>query len=101
MRRIVTLVAALAVVSLLVAFSIAPSLAQTQEGLVNVGVVIEGNETVVQVPIGVAANVCGIEANVLATEFAGTDEVACEADADAIPSAFLDGQGQGQGKGKA
>jgi hypothetical protein len=37
-------------------------------GLVNVTVtdVLNGNEVNVQIPIGVAANVCGVQANVLA-----------------------------------
>jgi hypothetical protein len=47
-----------------------------QNGLVNVSV--EGNT--VQVPIGVAANVCDIDANVLARDFKGSDETACEID---------------------
>lgn len=39
-----------------------PSAAQQQEGLVNVAV----GDVTVQVPIAVAANVCGIEVNALA-----------------------------------
>ena len=45
-----------------------------QNGLVNVSV--DGNT--VQVPIGVAANVCDIAANVLARDFKGSEEDACE-----------------------
>ena len=47
-----------------------------QNGLVNVSV--DGNT--VQVPIGVAANVCGVAANVLARDFTGSDSTACEID---------------------
>lgn len=47
-----------------------------QNGLVNVSV--DGNT--VQVPIGVAANVCDIDANVLARDFKGSEEDACEID---------------------
>lgn len=45
----------------------------TQNGLVNVSV--DGNT--VQVPIGVAANVCDVDANVLARDFKGSDEDVC------------------------
>lgn len=45
-----------------------------QNGLVNVSV--DGNT--VQVPIGIAANVCGIDANVIARDFKGSDDDACE-----------------------
>ncbi|MSU91006.1 hypothetical protein GE300_15535 [Rhodobacteraceae bacterium 2CG4] len=47
-----------------------------KSGLVNVSV--DGNS--VQVPIGVAANVCDIDANVLARDFKGSDEDVCEID---------------------
>jgi 2-keto-4-pentenoate hydratase len=46
-----------------------PAAAQPrQEGLVNVNItdVLTNNEVAVQIPIGVAANVCGVQANVLA-----------------------------------
>ncbi len=49
------------------------ALAQNQEGLVNLSV--DGNT--VQVPIDVAANVCGLDVNVLAGQV-GTSETACE-----------------------
>jgi hypothetical protein len=48
-----------------------------QEGLVNVSV--DGNT--VQVPIAVAANVCGVSVAVLA-DYEGTDRVVCEIDQD-------------------
>jgi hypothetical protein len=47
-----------------------------QEGLVNVNV--EGNT--VQVPVGVAAQVCDVDANVLARQFRGTEDIACDID---------------------
>lgn len=62
--------------------------AQTQEGLVNVNVsdVEILNELnlnapiTVQAPIGVAANVCGIDANVLARQSKGDSSFSCEAE---------------------
>jgi hypothetical protein len=58
-------------------------------GLVNVTVVdlldVEGNQVVVQAPIGVAANVCpNVNAAVLAQEFAQTGEADCEATTESI-----------------
>jgi hypothetical protein len=49
-----------------------------QEGLVNVAV----TDNVIQAPIGVAANICGVTANVLATA-TYTAPVRCEGDTDA------------------
>ncbi len=68
----------------------APATAQ-QNGLVNVDVsnVLNNldldllnnslNNNVVQVPIGIAANVCGVTANVLAAQKKGDDPVTCAA----------------------
>jgi hypothetical protein len=57
------------------ALTAAPAPAQTtQEGLVNVSI----TDTNIQVPIGVAANVCGVTANVLASA-TQTAPVDCEA----------------------
>ena len=64
----------------------APAQAQ-QQGLVNVDIDITDNEVIVQVPIGVAANVCGVNAAVLATGAQSTDPV-CEADVTQLPRAF-------------
>lgn len=78
--------------------SVAPALAQdNQEGLVNVDV--EGNT--VQVPVAVAANVCDVTVDVLASDFVGTDETACSVDqqtaaANDFPG-FEDAPGQGGG----
>jgi hypothetical protein len=46
----------------------AQSIAQEQEGLVNVNCVVCDNNTQVAIPIGVAAQVCGVDANVIAEQ---------------------------------
>jgi hypothetical protein len=73
-------------------------------GLVNVTIVdvldVEGNQVVVQVPIGIAANVCPtVNAAVLAQEFAQTGEAACDATAESTADSraflnFLEASGQ-------
>ena len=65
MRRIIALVA---VAVLMVVATAMPALAQPQNGLVNITLtdVLNNNQVNVQVPIGVAANLCGINANILA-----------------------------------
>jgi hypothetical protein len=55
----------------------APAFAQQQEGLVNVNITDVGVN--VPVPVAVAANVCGVDVNVLAEQLPG--EVSCDADA--------------------
>lgn len=65
---------------------------QTQEGLVNVAVGDIGvdalNNTNVQVPIGIAAQVCGVDANVIAQQ--GDDAVAdCEVTQESANTAFM------------
>lgn len=52
-----------------------------QNGLVN----IAANDNTVQVPIGIAANVCGVQAGVLASELTQTGMALC--DASATPTA--------------
>lgn len=47
-----------------------------QDGLVNIAV----EDTQVQVPVSVAANVCGVEVSVLVSDFVGTDKVVCTID---------------------
>ncbi len=85
------MLASISVALLMVLFAASPALAQNQgnqNGLVNVQI---GN-VIVQVPIGVAANICGVDANVLAQQEQGDEDVACTADADAIsevPAPFL------------
>lgn len=75
------ILALLSVTVLMVMLTAMPALAakQNQNGLVNVAV----GDTQVAVPIGIAANVCpNLNANVLAQQYAGTDQVAnCDADA--------------------
>ena len=84
MKRIIATLAAMA---MLVLATAAPALAQ-QTGLVNVKI----GDVTVAVPVAVAANICGVSVNVIATDFVGTQDVVCEADADAIalvPGPFL------------
>ena len=73
-------------VAMALAFPAAAS-AQQQEGLVNVTVNNEDllNElqltapVTVEVPVGIAANVCDIDANVLAQQKQDDEDVTCEA----------------------
>ena len=74
--------------------------AQTQDGLVNVSV----DDNTVQVPVSVAANVCGVEVNALA-DLVGSDETACEIDQETAAENGIDtgmesagGPGNGSGK---
>ena len=86
--RLVALVAT-AALSLPVGVASAP--AQThQEGLVNVAV----TDNTVQIPIGVAANICGVSAAVLSQQI-DTGTVDCDALANA--TAFSTGNGGGGG----
>ena len=66
------LVAVAATCALVFGVSAAPASAQTtQEGLVNVSL----TDTNVQVPVAVAANICNVDANVIATGvFDGSDQ---------------------------
>jgi hypothetical protein len=59
-----------------------PAVAQQQEGLINVNVsdIDVGVIANVQVPVAVAANVCGVAVNVLAEQLPG--DVECDADAE-------------------
>ena len=87
MRRLIVVFAAAALMVIMVMLTVAPGLAQTQSGLVNV---VIGDVTVV-VPVGVAANICGVNANVIAEQNLGTQNPVCTADADAmalVPSPF-------------
>ena len=69
-----------------------PAIAAQQEGLVNVSLSNVANDlaknlsvdvskipVTVQVPVGVAANVCNIDANVLAKQKKSTEGASCEA----------------------
>ena len=76
------------------------ALAQQQQGLVNVAVGVEDN--VVQVPIGIAAQVCGVDAAVLAKQ-ENTGDVVCTITQDVAAQNNIRGQqggGQGQGQQK-
>jgi hypothetical protein len=74
------LIAVLATAALMASSVVAPALAQEQSGLVNI--IIE--DVVVAVPVAVAANICDVNVNVIAEQFVGTEDVVCEADADAM-----------------
>jgi hypothetical protein len=88
--RLSTLVVAAALSAAFIAPAAAE--AQPQEGLVNVRV----TDNTVQIPIGVAANVCGVTAAVLADQIE-TGNVDCTALAE--PDAFSRGGGGGGGGG--
>jgi hypothetical protein len=79
MRLLTTFAAA----AIAVGMASAPALAQQQEGLINVNVsdVDVGVIANVQVPVAIAANVCGVAVNVLAQQLPG--DVECDADAQA------------------
>lgn len=85
MRKLLVPLAALA---MLVGLAAAPAAAQPprQQGLVNVSV----TDTTVQIPIGIAANVCGVAVNVLATA-ANFGDVDCTAEGVAIAENGGDG----------
>ncbi len=77
MRRVI---AVLFVMALMVAATITPAFAQQQRGLVNVNI----EDTTIQVPIAVAANLCDVNVNVLAVQLReGSAQCDATADADA------------------
>jgi hypothetical protein len=88
MLRVKKLFASLCATGLLGLVGVAPAAAQPQTGLVNVDIDITDNVVNVQVPIGVAANVCGINAAVIAADFTQTTNPVCEADVTQLPIAF-------------
>ena len=61
--------------------TIIPAQAQQQKGLVNVNVTDVGVPVNVQAPVGIAANVCGTTAAILA-EDVGKGDATCETDAE-------------------
>ena len=83
----------LATVALSVGVAAAPASAAPQNGLVNVNV--SGNT--VQVPIGVAANICDVNVAVIAE--VTDDQAVCNADADA--NSVFDNNTPGGGGGGA
>ncbi len=80
--------AVLATTALLVAMMAMPAAAQNVNvGAINVDIVDVNDNTVVlqaQVPVGIAANVCDVNAAVLVQEFHETGSADCEADANAV-----------------
>jgi hypothetical protein len=72
------------------AVAAAPVAAVNQNGLVNVAVV----DNTIQIPIGIAANVCGVTVNVLASGIL-TGPTACDAVAGATATAANNGNGSG------
>jgi hypothetical protein len=80
LRRILALIS---VTAMMLALTAMPALAQTQQdGLVNVNIenVLNDNVITIQLPIAVAANVCGVEVDVLTDEEA-TQEGGADCDA--------------------
>ena len=76
--------------ALALALAATPAAAQ-QEGLVNVAI----TDNTVQVPVAVAANVCDVDVNVLASDIQDGSAV-CDADADSTATAA---RGEGGGGG--
>ena len=88
MRRILALIS---VTALMVALAAMPAMAQPvlTGGLVNVTIVdaVDVNNNTVQLPIGIAANVCDVNAAVLLAEIEDTGSADCDATADAVANA--------------
>jgi hypothetical protein len=89
MRRTKKLIASLFATGLLAAGVSIPSASAAPVitgGLVNVTLVdvLSHDEFAVQVPIGIAANVCDVSAAVLLAEVRDTGETTCDATADSI-----------------
>jgi hypothetical protein len=91
MKQLTMLVALVATMALAVASSTAAQPRQT--GLVNVAIV----DNTVQIPIGVAANVCGVAVNILASSTA-TAPVDCAAVSTATADAEARGRNGGGGR---
>ena len=87
--RKMTIAAVTAALALAVAAT--PAGAQ-QEGLVNVAIV----DNTVQVPVAVAANICDVDVNVLASDIRDGSAL-CNADADGFATASRGGGGGGGG----
>ena len=88
MKRARTLVAALFSTAALAVTVAAPAGAQpiVTGGLINVTLVdvLSHNEVAVQVPVGIAANVCDVNAAVLLAAVRDTGSATCEATAESI-----------------
>ena len=75
--------------ALALSIAAAPAAAQ-QEGLVNVAL----TDNTVQVPVAVAANICDVDVNVLASDLQDGSAL-CDADADSVATAARGGGGGG------
>jgi hypothetical protein len=85
--------ATLATMAVAVAVAAAPASAQPEQaGLINVAV----TDNVVQIPVAVAANVCGVQVGVLASAL-NQGPVDCDADADGTADAVVQRGGGGGG----
>jgi hypothetical protein len=83
-RSFVTLMAAAFVAVVMLVMTVAPATAARQNGLVNLNI----EDNIVQIPIGIAANVCDVNASVLAA-LVDNDETNCRSTADALAGATL------------
>jgi hypothetical protein len=100
-RSIRSLLAVPFAVAALTLGAVVPASAQQQEGLINVNVsdVDVGVIANVQVPVAIAANVCGVAVNVLARQLPG--DVECDAEAQSAADneqfmQFAERQGQAE-----
>jgi hypothetical protein len=70
-----------------------PASASAQNGLVNVYAqdILSGNQIVIlqNVPITVAANVCGLNVNVLSTQLLSTNQATCVAQANSKTNSWV------------
>jgi hypothetical protein len=64
-----------------VAFA-APATAQPQQGLVNIDLDVSRNNIAIVVPVNAAANICGVEVEVLTADLLDNNQAFCAADAD-------------------
>ena len=79
-RRMVASVCTTALAAVAIAAPAAS--AQPQTGLVNIDLDISRNNIAVVVPINAAANICGVEVEVLTADLLDNNQAFCEADAD-------------------
>ncbi len=93
MRKLIAVVT----MAMMLAMSAMPAMAAPviTGGLVNVTIVdaVDVNNNTVQLPIGIAANVCDVNVAVLVAEFQDTGSADCDATADAVANAPGAGRG--------
>jgi hypothetical protein len=65
-----------------VAIAAPTATAQPQIGLVNIDLEVSENNIAIPVSVNAAANICGVEVDVLTTELLTNGQAFCEADAD-------------------